>query len=148
MPNVITACYPLLVEVNNEQFKKSVLPALQKAMLRNPEIILECVELVISGVHLDLSSYAMEIGNSLIGMSNKSVKSSKFFFYKLISANLHSKDDNARNEAADACKSLAGKIKDFKALEDILKKTFGVFHGSDGKLTVVDHKISVLQVYF
>lgn len=75
------------------------------------------------------------------------MNSQDLLIYKCyISANLHSKDDNARNEAADACKRLASKIKDLKALENILKKTFAVFHGSDGKLTVVDHKISVLQV--
>ncbi|CAH1977085.1 unnamed protein product [Acanthoscelides obtectus] len=125
-PNVIISCYPLLSQVDDDRFKKAVLPALQKAMLRNPEIILECVGLVISGIEIDLSKYAMELGNSLI-------------------ANLHSNDDKARIEASDACKRLAGKIKDYKALEELLKKTFAVFHGSDGKLTVVDHKMSVLQ---
>lgn len=63
----------------------------------------------------------------------------------LFLANLYSKDDQARNEAADACKRLAEQIKDPKAINDLLKKTFAVFHGSEGKLTVVDHKISVLQ---
>ncbi|XP_057670075.1 eIF-2-alpha kinase activator GCN1 [Diorhabda carinulata] len=125
-PNIIIACYPLLSQIKEEHFVKSILPALQKAMLRNPEVILECIGLVISGVNLDLSKCACDIGNSLI-------------------ANLHSKDDNARVEAVDACKRLAEKIKNPKAIEDLLKKTFSVFHGSDGKLTVVDHKISVLQ---
>ncbi|KAJ8939614.1 hypothetical protein NQ318_012337 [Aromia moschata] len=125
-PNIVMACYPLLHQVNNELFKRIVLPALQKAMLRNPEIILECVGLVISGINLDLGEYAMEIGKSLV-------------------VQLHSKDDNARREAADTCKRLANKINDPKALEELLKKTFDVFHGSDGKLTVIDHKMSVLQ---
>lgn len=70
------------------------------------------------------------------------------FLYFLFLANLYSKDGNARNEAADACKRLASKISDHKALEEILKKCFAVFHGSEGKLSVVDHKISVLQVNF
>ncbi|CAG9834134.1 unnamed protein product [Diabrotica balteata] len=124
-PNIIIACYPLLSQINQQLFTKSVLPALQKAMLRNPEVILECVGLVISGVDLDLSKCTGDLGNSLI-------------------ANLHSKDDKARSEAADACKRLAEKVKDQKSVEELLKKTFAVFHGSDGKLTVVDHKISVL----
>lgn len=63
-------------------------------------------------------------------------------------ANLYSKDDKARSEAADACKRLASKISDQKTLEDILKKCFDVFHGSEGKLTVIDYKMSVLQVFF
>lgn len=59
---------------------------------------------------------------------------------------MYSKDDNARNEAANACKGLASKISDEKVIEEILKKCFAVFHGSEGKLSIVDHKISVLQV--
>lgn len=67
LPNVIIASYPLLKQVNHDLFKKNLWPSLQKAMLRNPEIILECVGLVISGLNLDLSVYATEVGNSLIG---------------------------------------------------------------------------------
>ncbi|XP_074026538.1 lethal (3) 80Fj [Leptinotarsa decemlineata] len=125
-PELIVACYPLLSQVNEDLFKKKLLPALQKAMLRNPEIILDVVGLVLSGINLDLSDSAYEIGTSLI-------------------VNLHIKDDDARKDAANACKRLAEKIKSEKKLEELLEKTFAVFHGSDGKLTVVDHKISVLQ---
>lgn len=63
---IIKACYPLLVEISLDKFKQTVLPALQKSMLRNPEVILEAVGIVISGVKLDLSSCAMDIGSSLI----------------------------------------------------------------------------------
>ncbi|CAG9865117.1 unnamed protein product [Phyllotreta striolata] len=124
-PNIVLACYPLLRQINQDIFGKTVVPALQKAMLRNPEVILECVGLVISGVNLDISSTIGEIGNILI-------------------ANLHSKDDKARADASDACKRLAEKISNRKAIEELIKKTFAVLHGSSGKLTVVEHKISVL----
>lgn len=84
-PNIIVACYPLLSQINQELFSKTVVPALQKAMLRNPEVILECVGLVISGVDLDLSTTMGEIGNSLIG-KDKIIKLMKnyvhFFFSK------------------------------------------------------------------
>lgn len=63
---MIKACYPLLKNVNHNQFKTSLLPALQKSMLRNPEIIIECVGLVISGMSIDLSQYALDIGKTLI----------------------------------------------------------------------------------
>lgn len=69
-PAVLKGCYPFLKRVNHEHFKTSLLPALQKAMLRNPEIILECVALTISGLNLDLSQYAMDLGNTLIGTTN------------------------------------------------------------------------------
>lgn len=77
---------------------------------------------------------------------NKFTKTATYIL--LFLANLYSKDDKARSEAADACKRLASKISDQKTVEDILKKCFDVLHGSEGKLTVVDYKMSVLQVIF
>lgn len=44
-----------------------MLVALQKAMLRNPEVILETVGLIISGVEIDLSEIALEMSKSIIG---------------------------------------------------------------------------------
>lgn len=64
----------------------------------------------------------------------------------MFSANLHSKEDTARKEASDACKDLALQCSDASALEYLLKHVFDVFHGSEGKLTVAMHKISVLEV--
>ncbi|CAH0556041.1 unnamed protein product [Brassicogethes aeneus] len=124
--NIIKSCYPLLEQMNNDQFKTLLLPAIQKSMLRNPEVILKCVGLIITGCKIDMSPYALDIGNSLI-------------------ANLHSKDDKARKESADSLKCLAEKIKESKAIENLLDKVFKVFNGSDGKLTVAEHKISVLE---
>lgn len=115
-------------------------------MLRNPEVILECVGLIVSGVKVDMSPHAMDIGNSLIG-----VLFYTFILYiskVLFLANLHSKDDKARQESAQALKCLAQQISEKKAIEDLLKKIFAVFHGSDGKLTVAEHKISVLEVRY
>ncbi|KAH1001345.1 eIF-2-alpha kinase activator GCN1-like isoform X2 [Dendroctonus ponderosae] len=124
--NVLKACYPTLAEVKLNLFNRLVLPALQKAMLRNPERILETVGLVLAGVNLDLSSCAMEIGSSLI-------------------TNLHSKDENARLHSAAGCKYLAEKISEPKAIEELLRRTFDVYNGSNGKLTVAEHKMGVLQ---
>lgn len=66
LKTIVEACYPLLKKITHEQFKGLLLPALQKAMLRNPEIIIECVGLVLSGISLDLSQYAGDVGKSLI----------------------------------------------------------------------------------
>lgn len=64
--NLIEACYGLLGKVTDEQFKTVLQPALQKSMLRNPEIILETVGYVLTGLNLDLSKSAVELGKSLI----------------------------------------------------------------------------------
>ncbi|KAE8739724.1 hypothetical protein FOCC_FOCC014768 [Frankliniella occidentalis] len=123
---VVDEARPLLRQLTHEEFKGQLLPALQKAMLRSPEVILECVGHVISAVSLDLSQYAADIGKSL-------------------AANLHSKEDLARLESADACKRLAQQCSDGSAIEQLLNQIFAVFHGSEGKITVAEQKISVLQ---
>lgn len=61
----IRASDSLLKHVSHEEFKRQLLPAMQKAMLRNPEIILESVGHVIEGLFLDMSQYAQDVGRSL-----------------------------------------------------------------------------------
>jgi hypothetical protein len=63
-----------------------------------------------------------------------------------VAANLYSKEDSVREEACSACRSLATQCSDASALESCLNHLFQVFHGSEGKLTVATHKMSVLQV--
>lgn len=123
---IIDAATPFLKRISHDDFKNQLLPALQKAMLRNPEIIIETVGHILSGLSLDLSRYTQDISKGLF-------------------ANLHSKDDLVRDEAADACKRLSLQCSDSSAVEGLLKAIFAVFHGSEGKLTVATHKISVLQ---
>lgn len=95
-------------------------------MLRNPEIIIESVGHILTGLSLDLSRYSQDISKGLF-------------------ANLHSKEDLVRDEAADACRRLALQCSDSSAVESLLSSIFAVFNGSEGKLTVATHKISVLQ---
>lgn len=123
---VVHNAVPLLRRISHDEFKSQLLPALQKAMLRNPEIIIESVGYILSGLSLDLSQYSQDISKGLF-------------------ANLHSKEDLVRDEAVGACRRLALQCSDTIALENLLSSVFAVFHGSEGKLTVATHKISVLQ---
>ncbi|XP_011149210.1 eIF-2-alpha kinase activator GCN1 [Harpegnathos saltator] len=123
---VVDVAVPLLRRLTHEEFKIHLLPALQKAMLRNPEIIIESVGHILNGLSLDLSQYCQEISKGLF-------------------ANLHSKEDLVRDNAVGACRKLALQCSDTTALESLLSSVFAVFHGSEGKLTVATHKISVLQ---
>ena len=123
---VVDTAVPLLRRISHDEFKSQLLPALQKAMLRNPEIIIESVGHILSGLCLDLSQYSQDISKGLF-------------------ANLHSKEDLVRDEAVAACRRLALQCSDTTALENLLSSVFAIFHGSEGKLTVATHKISVLQ---
>ncbi|RZF42658.1 hypothetical protein LSTR_LSTR001453 [Laodelphax striatellus] len=117
---------PLLLRVKHDEFSQLLQPAMQKAMLRNPEIILLSVGKILQRLSIDLSQYALDIG-------------------KALTTNLHSKEDVARQEATDACKFLAAQCSDASALEALLQHMFKVFNGSEGKLTVATHKISILE---
>lgn len=123
---IIDAAAPFLKRISHDDFKNQLLPALQKAMLRNPEIIIETVGHILSRLSLDLSRYVQELSKGLF-------------------SNLHSKDDLVRDEAADACRKLSLQCSDSSAIESLLTAIFAVFNGSEGKLTVATHKISVLQ---
>ncbi|XP_046688091.1 eIF-2-alpha kinase activator GCN1-like [Homalodisca vitripennis] len=123
---VIKEARALLTRVTHDEFRSQLLPAIQKAMLRNPEIILPCLGHILAGLSLDLSQYALDIA-------------------KTITVNLYAKDDAAREQACQACRSLAAQCSDASALEASLNHLFEVFHGSAGKLTVATHKMSVLQ---
>lgn len=123
---IIDTATPFLKRLTHDDFKNQLLPALQKAMLRNPEIIIQTVGHILSSLSLDLSRYTQDVGKGLF-------------------ANLHSNDDLVRDEAADACRKLSLQCSDVSAVEGLLSSVFAVFNGSEGKLTVASHKISVLQ---
>ncbi|XP_076367337.1 lethal (3) 80Fj isoform X2 [Tachypleus tridentatus] len=115
----------LLRQVSHDDFKELLLPALQKAMLRNPEVILQTVGHVLSGVTLDLSQYAMEIG-------------------KILATHLHSKEDLCREEAITACQNLASQCSSPQPVQDLIEHFFSILNGSGGKLTVAAQRLGVL----
>lgn len=54
--------------VSLDEFKLKLLPPILKSMLRNPEVILECIATVISSVSLDLSAYSLELAKGFSGI--------------------------------------------------------------------------------
>ena len=47
--------------LDHSDFKEALLPLMQKAMLRNPEIVLESVANILEGLNIDLSQYVAEV---------------------------------------------------------------------------------------
>lgn len=64
----IRQCAYTVKLVSYDLFKSKLLPPILKSMLRNPEVILECIATVISNVSLDLSANAIEITKGFSGM--------------------------------------------------------------------------------
>ncbi|GFQ89219.1 eIF-2-alpha kinase activator GCN1, partial [Trichonephila clavata] len=109
LPHVLESCISLLRQITHEEFQNSILPSLQKVLLRNPEIIFETVYTVISYVALDLSRYALDLGKS-------------------IGAHLHSKEDLCREHAIIASKCVAQQCSSSQAIKDLLEHYFGILN--------------------
>lgn len=123
----ISLCRVILKSISHDEFKSQILPALQRAMLRSPEIILQGVGAIVRELEIDVSEFSLDMGKTLI-------------------QNLYSKDDCARSEAVESLKQVALKCSDVKAIETLIKQVFAVLNGSDGKITVAEYRINILQV--
>jgi len=144
---LIRQCYFTIKLVTYSVFKTKLLPPILKSMLRNPEVILECIATVISNVSLDLSADAVELTK---GFSGKSFSLKIVYNYLIVNllclANLYSQNERPRVESSDLCKQLALKCSDATVVSNILKLFFNIYHGSEGKLSTSEQKINVLQV--
>ncbi|KAK7073636.1 eIF-2-alpha kinase activator GCN1 [Halocaridina rubra] len=125
-PFMLEQSRPLLRQLTHEDFSEILLPAAKKFLLRNPEVILSAVAHLCSGLNLDLSKYVVELT-------------------KTLASPIHAKEDQIRDDTVEVCRQLAKQCSDASAIDTFVKLLFDVFFGSDGKLTVTTHKMSVLQ---
>lgn len=126
-PNFILSCQIILKSVQKDEFQTVILPALERSMLRSPEVILNGVGSIVNAIDIDISEHCIVIGKTLI-------------------QNLYSKDDTVRTDAVEALKQVALKCSDPKSIETLSKQIFGVLNGSDGKITVAEYRINLYQV--
>ncbi|XP_034546988.1 eIF-2-alpha kinase activator GCN1 [Notolabrus celidotus] len=125
-PHVLDKSGAVLRHVSHSEFKEQLLPTLQKTMLRSPENAMQTVSCLLSAVTLDLSQYAMDIG-------------------KAIASQLKANNAQLMEEAVQAMHNLAQQCSDSSAIQDIVTHLFKILGGSEGKLTVVAQKMSVLS---
>ncbi|KAI6049711.1 GCN1 [Marmota monax] len=119
-------CAPLLRYMSHSEFKDLILPTIQKSLLRSPENVIETISSLLASVTLDLSQYALDI---VKGLANQ----------------LKSNSPRLMDEAVLALRNLARQCSDSSAMEALTRHLFAILGGSEGKLTVVAQKISVLS---
>ncbi|XP_038201038.1 eIF-2-alpha kinase activator GCN1 [Arvicola amphibius] len=119
-------CAPLLRFMSHSEFKDLILPTIQKSLLRSPENVIETISSLLASVTLDLSQYALDI---VKGLANQ----------------LKSNSPRLMDEAVLALRNLARQCSDSSATEALTKHLFAILGGSEGKLTVVAQKMSVLS---
>lgn len=129
-PNSNLLCSSKLIinSISETEFESKFLPAIQRAMLRNPEIVLKVAGIILSELEIDLSGCAFEIGKVLI-------------------QNLYSNNSDTRQESVDALKSLSEKCSQSKAIDDLLEVIFKVWNsGADGKkITLIELRLNILR---
>ncbi|XP_054298427.1 stalled ribosome sensor GCN1 [Pongo pygmaeus] len=123
---LLDSCAPLLRYLSHSEFKDLILPTIQKSLLRSPENVIETISSLLASVTLDLSQYAMDIVKGLAG-------------------HLKSNSPRLMDEAVLALRNLARQCSDSSAMESLTKHLFAILGGSEGKLTVVAQKMSVLS---
>lgn len=123
----IKACRNFLATVSKDEFMSTIFPAMQRSMLRNPEIVLEGVGFIVRELTFDIDEATGDLGKVLI-------------------QNLYSKNDSNRVEAVNSLREVSRRCADVKAIETLLTQVFAVLGGSDGKITVAEYRINLLQV--
>ncbi|XP_077317570.1 stalled ribosome sensor GCN1 [Lithobates pipiens] len=123
---ILESCTPQLQYVTHDEFKEHILPMLQKSLLRSPENVIETISSLFAFVTIDLSQYALELGKGLAGQ-------------------LKSNNSQLMDGAVVALQNLARQCSDPTAVEALAKHLFAILGGSEGKLTAVAQKISVLS---
>ncbi|XP_030743287.1 eIF-2-alpha kinase activator GCN1 [Echinops telfairi] len=123
---LLDSCAPLLRYLSHSEFKDLILPTIQKSLLRSPENVVETISCLLASVTLDLSQYALDI-------------------VKGLASQLKSNSPRLMDEAVLALRNLARQCSDSSAMETLSKHLFAILGGSEGKLTVVTQKISVLS---
>nr|XP_012611936.1 eIF-2-alpha kinase activator GCN1 [Microcebus murinus] len=123
---LLDSCAPLLRYMSHSEFKDLILPTIQKSLLRSPENVIETISSLLASVTLDLSQYALDIVKGLAGQ-------------------LKSNSPRLMDEAVLALRNLARQCSDSSAMEAVTKHLFAILGGSEGKLTIVAQKISVLS---
>ncbi|XP_073766133.1 stalled ribosome sensor GCN1 [Danio rerio] len=116
----------ILRHMSHAEFKEQLLPTLQKALLRSPENCMQTISSMLASLTLDLSQYALDIG-------------------KGISSQLKANNPELMEQAVAALQNLTQQCSDPSAVQDLTKHLFNILAGSEGKLTVVAQKMSVLS---
>lgn len=112
--------------LERDEFKEKILPALQRALLRNPEIVLEVTRHVFEDITIELSDFVKEILPSL-------------------NSQLTSKDETIQNESTLVVKFLVKQCNNNDAIQFILKHLFDLLNGSQGKLSQSNQKCSIVS---
>ena len=96
--------------VDRSDFSEKILPALQRALLRSPENVLESIAYMFEDIKIDLSDFAKDIVSTLCKQ-------------------LIVKTEQTQSDAVQCMKSFVKQCSSTEAIEYILKHSFAILNG-------------------
>jgi len=115
----------IVKNIDQDQFKNEILPAIQKSVLRSAETALPVIDYLIENLAIDLSAFIEPIS-------------------KLITSQLYGKEDSMRELSMNCFQNLATKS-NRDSIEFMVNHLTSIYNGSEGKLTLPIQKSAVLQ---
>ncbi|CAF1278175.1 unnamed protein product [Adineta ricciae] len=122
-------CQEIISSIDIETFKTTVYPVLNRSLLRNPEIIIEAVPMLLSNLQFDLSYTAMELA-------------------KLLASPLVSKAESLEASALASFRTLGRQTVNGETTLNMVYYLFNILNGTDSsvnKLTVISQRENVLN---
>ena len=112
--------------VTDDIFAQQLLPAFQKAILRNPEVAFEIFSTVIQSARVRLDKHVNDLA-------------------KLLSSQLISKQEDLGELAVQACAAVSCRLGSVETVQALIKHLVAVFNGSEGKLATVQQRCCVVS---
>ncbi|EDV23577.1 uncharacterized protein TRIADDRAFT_58366 [Trichoplax adhaerens] len=116
----------LIYNIDHAEFKEKVLPAVQKAALRNLDVAIICMPFLFDSVRIDLSQYLMDIS-------------------KITASALRSSKQEICKEASLMIKNFIRQCTDSGATKSFFNYLLSILKGSEGKITAWTQRVSILE---
>lgn len=112
--------------VSQEEFKKEFLPELKRSLLRNPEIIMQNLAIILEDLTFGFDEIYLD-------------------FLPSLKSQLISKEEVVQNESIEVFKMLSSKCRYVTSLEDIMKSLFDLLTSAQGKLLTPNQKQKIIS---
>ena len=126
-PMAISACKSLLGSLTRTEFAETVLPALTRALRRNPEVVLDVACALFHDLHLDVSHFGLELQKSLLPL-------------------IRHTDATVQAKACDVHSAIAKLMSDRDVLQQMVCTLEDIVSGkSEGKVKNVHERLSLVK---
>lgn len=116
----------LFFHLSHEDFKNVVVPSSVKMLKRNPELVLESIEVLLRHANLDLSKYGVE-------------------FLSVVLSQARHTDESRRLAALDIVGCLSEKSSNPDAIESMVNAVKSVIGGSEGRLAFPYQRVGMVN---